>query len=50
MFLLTKSERAVPEDIHIQQPFMVSFKNSKVSGAGSSKEKNQVCGMNFFLD
>jgi len=48
MFLLTKSEYAVPEDIHTQHPFMASLWKFQINVSGresSNKEKKPPCGV-----
>jgi len=52
MFLLTKSECAVPEDIHTQHPFMASLQKFHIKVLGresSNREKTSIWGMNLFL-
>jgi len=52
MFLLTKSECAVPEDIHTQHPFMASLQKFHIKVLGresSNREKNFHLGYESFL-
>ena len=49
MFLLTKSECAIPEDIHLQHPFMAILqKFQSISGQGALIKKKNM-GMKLFL-